>query len=61
MNDKTFNNNVRITDEIITNIWKSYKFNNAEICLWGKCLVNDLIETIKGNRIYIPAFYFIIK
>ena len=52
---------VRMSDETITNIAKEYKLNNAEICFRGKCGVDDLIDAIEGNRVYIPALYVINK
>ena len=61
MINRTVNSDVRMTDETITNIAKEYKLNNAEICFRGKCGVDDLIDAIEGNRVYIPALYVINK
>ena len=61
MINRTVNSDVRMTDETITNICKEYKLNNAEICFRGKCGVDDLIDAIEGNRVYIPALYVINK
>ena len=61
MINRTINSDVRMTDETITNIAKEYKLNNAEICFRGKCGVDDLIDAIEGNRVYIPALYVINK
>lgn len=61
---------VRMTDETvrllifyvqITNIMKEYKLNNAEVIFKGKCTVDDLIDAIEGNRVYIPALYVVNK
>ena len=52
---------VKMSDETITNICKEYKINNAEIVLRGRCGVDDLIDAIEGNRVYIPALYVINK
>jgi small GTP-binding protein len=52
---------VKMTDETITNIMREYKMNNAEVILRGKCNVDDLIDAIDGNRVYIPALYVINK
>ena len=61
MINRTVNSDVRMSDETITNIAKEYKLNNAEICFRGKCGVDDLIDAIEGNRVYIPALYVINK
>ena len=61
MINRTINSDVRMSDETITNIAKEYKLNNAEICFRGKCGVDDLIDAIEGNRVYIPALYVINK
>jgi small GTP-binding protein len=52
---------IKMSDETITNICKEYKINNAEIVLRGRCGVDDLIDAIEGNRVYIPALYVINK
>jgi len=40
---------------------KEYKLNNVEIVLRGKCTIDDLIDAVEGNRVYIPALYVINK
>ena len=57
----TVNIDVRTTDEIITNIAKEYKLNNVEFNFRDKCGVDDLIDAIEGNRVYIPTLYVINK
>lgn len=52
---------IRMSDETITNIMNEYKMKNAEVILRGKCTVDDLIDAIDGNRVYIPALYVINK
>jgi small GTP-binding protein len=52
---------IKMSDETITNIMREYKLNNAEVILRGKCNVDDLIDAIDGNRVYIPALYVINK
>jgi ribosome-interacting GTPase 1 len=50
-----------MSDETIQSICKEYKLNNAEVYLRGKVMVDDLIDAIEGNRVYIPALYVINK
>lgn len=52
---------VKMSDDTITSILKEYKVNNAEVVLRGKCGVDDLIDAVEGNRVYIPALYVINK
>jgi len=52
---------IKMSDETITNICREYKVNNAEITLRGKCTVDDLVDALDGNRVYIPALYVINK
>jgi ribosome-interacting GTPase 1 len=59
--DRGINADIRMSDETIYNIMKEYKMNNAEVQLRGKCTVDDLIDAVEGNRVYIPALYVINK
>lgn len=52
---------VRMSDETIKNILNEYKVRSSEILFRGKCTVDDLIDAIEGNRVYIPALYVINK
>ena len=61
MINRTVNIDVRMSDETITKIPKEYKLNNTEICFRGKWGVDDLIDGIEGNRVYIPPLYAINK
>lgn len=59
--NRGMNADIRMSDETIINIMKEYRVNNAEVVLRGKCCVDDLIDAIEGNRVYIPALYVINK
>ena len=61
MINRGITSDIRMSDETITNIMREYKMNNAEVVLRGKCTVDDLIDAIDGNRVYIPALYVINK
>jgi small GTP-binding protein len=52
---------VKMSDDTIQSILREYKVNNAEVILNGKCGVDDLVDAIEGNRVYIPALYVINK
>ena len=52
---------VKMSDDTIMSILKEYKVNNAEVILNGKCGLDDLVDAIEGNRVYIPALYVINK
>ncbi len=52
---------VKMSDETIISIMREYKMNNAEVILRGKCAVEDLIDAIDGNRVYMPALFVINK
>jgi len=59
--NKGISSEIRISDDTIKSICKEYKLNNADIVLNGKVGVDDLIDAIEGNRVYIPALYVINK
>ena len=59
--NRGLNSDIRMSDETIINILKEYRINNAEVVLKGKCSVDDLIDAVEGNRVYIPALYVINK
>ncbi len=59
---------IRMSDETvilglnqIKTICQEYRLNSAEVILRGKCGIDDLIDAIEGNRVYIPALYVINK
>ena len=59
--NKSVDSEIKISDDTIKAILKEYKINNAEVVLRGKVGVEDLIDAIEGNRVYIPALYVINK
>lgn len=61
MINRGLTSDVRMSNETITNIMKEYKINNAEIVLRGKCSVDDLIDSIEGNRVYFQLYMFLTK
>ena len=61
MINRIVNSDVTETDETINNISKEFKPNNVEICFRDKYGIDELIDVIEGNRVYIPALYAINK
>jgi len=47
----------KIAPEEIKAVCNEYKLCNADICFRSDCSVEELIDVIEGNRIYIPALY----
>jgi ribosome-interacting GTPase 1 len=59
--NKSLDSQVKMSDDTIKTILKEYKLNNAEVTLRGRVGVEDLIDAIEGNRVYIPALYVVNK
>eukprot|EP01100_Stratorugosa_tubuloviscum_P008808 TRINITY_DN367_c0_g2_i1.p1 TRINITY_DN367_c0_g2~~TRINITY_DN367_c0_g2_i1.p1 ORF type:complete len:366 (+),score=153.42 TRINITY_DN367_c0_g2_i1:86-1183(+) len=47
--------------EMVRNILSEYKIHNADVVLRCNATVDDLIDVIEGNRIYIPCIYVLNK
>merc|ERR1712048_855507 len=47
--------------EIVASVLKEYKIHNADVVLNEDSTVDDLIDVIEGNRVYIPAIYVLNK
>ncbi len=50
-----------MTDEQIADIAKQFRINNAEIVVREDITVDDLVDHLTGNRVYIPAVAIINK
>lgn len=61
MLNRGLNSDIKMSDDTIMSILREYKVTNAEVIMRGKCGVDDLIDAIEGNRVYIPALYVINK
>jgi len=46
---------------LITNILKEYRISNAEITFRCDATVDQLIDVVEGNRVYIPCLYVLNK
>jgi ribosome-interacting GTPase 1 len=47
----------RVDDRLIKNIFQEYKLHNATILIKEDITVDDIIDTIEGNRKYISCLY----
>lgn len=47
--------------ETITNILKEYKVGNADVTIREDATLDEFIDVIEGNRIYIPCLYVLNK
>eukprot|EP01134_Creolimax_fragrantissima_P008486 CFRG8486T1 len=50
-----------LDQEIVTSVLKEYKINSADVRLMEDATVDDLIDVIEGNRVYVPAVYVMNK
>jgi len=53
--------NQNINEDTIKAILKEYKISNAKIILKEKITVEDLVDKISGNRVYIPSLTVVNK
>lgn len=50
-----------MTNETVFSICKEYKLSNADICFRQDATIDELIDVIEGNRIYVPCIYVLNK
>ena len=51
----------KISDELIKNICHEYRLSNADLYFRCNATVEDLIDVLEANRMYIPCLYVINK
>lgn len=51
----------KMSDSTIEAVCKEYKLNNADINIRGNHSIDELIDVIEGNRIYVPCIYVLNK
>jgi len=51
----------KIDFDTVKAVLHEYKIHNADVCLKADCSVDDLIDVIEGNRVYIPCLYILNK
>jgi len=54
-------NLTKLSDEMIIQIMKEYKMGSAEINFRCDANVDELIDVLEGNRIYIPCLFVLNK
>jgi len=47
--------------DMVKTILSEYRVSNADVVLKADCSVEDLIDVVEGNRIYIPCIYVLNK
>jgi len=51
----------KLSDDLIIQILKEYKLGSCEVLFRCDATVDELIDVIEGNRIYIPCLYVLNK
>lgn len=51
----------KMEDETIISILKEYRISNADVTFKADNSVDDLIDVIEGNRVYVPCLYVLNK
>ena len=46
-----------MSDETIASICKEYKMSNADVNIRCDATIDQLIDVIEGNRVYVPCVY----
>lgn len=51
----------KLNTKLVTSICKEYRMANADVTVREDCDVDDLIDAIEGNRVYVPCVYVLNK
>jgi ribosome-interacting GTPase 1 len=51
----------KISEDLIKNICHEYRLSNAELFFRCNATVEDLIDVLEGNRVYVPCIYVLNK
>ena len=51
----------KMSEETIRSILHEYKISNCDIIFGSNASMDDLIDIIEGNRIYVPCIYVMNK
>lgn len=61
VNLQIMSKNCELDAEIVSSILREYKIHNADITIRCDATVDDLIDVIEGNRVYMPCLYVLNK
>lgn len=61
INLQTMSNNSELDMETVKSVLGEYKIHNADIIVRCDATVDDLIDIVEGNRVYIPCIYCLNK
>lgn len=50
-----------LDSDVVKSVLGEYKVHNADITLRSDCSMDDFIDVVEGNRIYIPCIYLLNK
>jgi len=51
----------KMSDDTVKAILHEYKISNVDIHFGSNATIDDLIDVIEGNRIYVPCIYVLNK
>ncbi|OLL24003.1 putative GTP-binding protein [Neolecta irregularis DAH-3] len=51
----------KISDEELRAVFSEYRINSADVTIKFDATIDDVIDVIEGNRVYIPAIYVLNK
>jgi small GTP-binding protein len=54
-------NLTHMSPETVVTICKEYKLSNADVHFKEDCTIDELIDVIEGNRVYVPCIYVLNK
>ena len=61
VNLQIMSKNCELDADIVSSILREYKIHNADITIRCDATVDDLIDVIEGNRVYMPCLYVLNK
>lgn len=61
LNIQIMSKNCELDSDVISSVLQEYKIHNADITIRCDATVDDLIDVIEGNRMYMPCLYVLNK
>mmetsp|Transcript_33195 Transcript_33195/g.93042 ORF Transcript_33195/g.93042 Transcript_33195/m.93042 type:complete len:368 (+) Transcript_33195:354-1457(+) len=47
--------------DMVKSVLYEYKIHCADVCFRGDCTIDELIDVVEGNRVYVPCIYVLNK